>query len=239
MPTSSLATLPAGRIDIPTDFPLGPLVRDWLCLAADRIERAAPELTELDAQIGDGDHGINMSRGMALVRSAIEAATDDTAAALLGLSGRLLVSSVGGASGPLYGTLLLEAGDGVEGSADPATALGVGLERGIAGVGRRGRSTIGQKTMLDTLVPASAAWLSAVAGGNDLVQVAGLAAAAARSGCERTREMVAQRGRASYLGERAVGHLDPGAVSSLILIQALADAVRDHRPAATPGGVSR
>lgn len=196
----------------------------------------APELTELDARIGDGDHGINLARGMTLVRDAMADATDgDVGGELLRRSGRLLVSSVGGASGPLYGTLFLETGEGV-GSSDDLGALGPALVRGAAAVGRRGRSSVGQKTMLDTLVPAA----EALASGGDPGAAVGRAIEAARIGCESTRDMVAQRGRASYLGERAVGHLDPGAVSSRLLIEALGVAAgQDQLPASTTSAPSR
>lgn len=157
---------------------------------------------------------------------------------LLRLAGRLLVSSVGGAAGPLYGTLLLDAGTAfAAGEADHDLLLAEALTSGVAGVGRRGRSTVGQKTMLDTLVPAAAALDEALRAGNTLSEAATVAAGAAAVGCESTRRMVAQRGRASYLGERAVGHLDPGAVSSRMLIEALAAAAQ---PADwTPTGASR
>lgn len=218
-------------------------MRRWLIEGADRIIAAAPELTELDARIGDGDHGINLARGMTLVRqAALGAADDDDASELLRRAGRVLVSSVGGASGPLYGTLLLEIGDRLAGAEAPA-AIGPALVAGTAAVGRRGRSTVGQKTMLDTLVPAADALdhaLAATTAGADLGPAAGRAVEAARVGCESTRPMVAQRGRASYLGERAVGHLDPGAVSSRILVEALAAvASSDQPPASTSTGPSR
>ena len=196
----------------------------------------APELTELDARIGDGDHGINLARGLTLVRDAsARAHAAQSAADLLRDGGRLLVSSVGGASGPLYGTLLLETGAALAG-ADRFAALGPALVVGVGGVARRGRSTVGQKTMLDTLVPAA----EALASGGPPLEAIGRAITAARIGCESTRDMVAQRGRASYLGERAVGHLDPGAVSSRLLIESLGIAAGlDQPPASTSSPPSR
>lgn len=224
-----MATTRGARITRTTDRPLAPLIRRWLIAAADRMIELAPELTELDARIGDGDHGINLARGMSLVRDAMVAAADlEGAGDLLRRSGRLLVGSVGGASGPLYGTLFLETGEAVADDGD-TRSLGAALERGVAGVGRRGRSTIGQKTMLDTLVPAAAA----LAAGADPTTAVASAIEAARRGCESTRAMVAQRGRASYLGERAIGHLDPGAVSARLLIEALEPAARDQPAAPT------
>ena len=195
---------------------------------AERIIAAAAELTELDARIGDGDHGINLSRGMALVRERVvsEEADAEPAGEILRRSGRSLISSVGGASGPLYGTLLVEAGSALLGptETDEPLAFADALVLGVAGVARRGRSTVGQKTMLDTLVPAADRFRSEVALGRSLESAAARAAEAAADGCASTRDMVAQRGRASYLGERAIGHLDPGAVSSRLLVEALADA---------------
>lgn len=173
---------------------------------------------------------------MGLVRDAMADATDgEGAGELLRRSGRLLVSSVGGASGPLYGTLFVETGEALP-DVGGTPMLGMALERGVAAVGRRGRSSVGQKTMLDTLVPAAAA----LAAGADATTAVRRAVEAARVGCESTRQMVAQRGRASYLGERAIGHLDPGAVSSRLLIEAIAAAVSpDQWPASTAIAPSR
>lgn len=233
-------TTGAGRSEIPTERGAGPLVRAWMLGAATRMIDAADELTELDARIGDGDHGINLARGMAAIREALlQDAEPDEPADLLRACGRRLISTVGGASGPLYGTLLLEAADGIEAGGGSVDALGAALARGVAGVARRGRSSVGQKTMLDTLVPAAEALREALGEGCEPEEATQRAAAAGAAGCESTREMVAQRGRASYLGERAVGHLDPGAVSSLLLVDALAAAAADQPPTSTPGGLSR
>lgn len=220
--------MPAARTTTATatDLRSDELVLAWLLLGTERIIAASGDLTELDARIGDGDHGINLGRGMTVVRDRIGAGGHASSAELLRLTGRVLISSVGGASGPLYGTLFLESGnvlsaaDGPVGDLDLADAL----LSGVAEVGRRGRSTVGQKTMLDTLVPAAATLRDAVRAGSPMAVATARAADAAASGCEGTRLMVAQRGRASYLGERAIGHLDPGAVSSRLLIEALATA---------------
>jgi len=222
---SSTATSRAGRTTIPPEPPIGRVVRGWLLEAAARIIDAAPHLTELDARIGDGDHGINLGRGMGVVRDALQApdASDDPATVLRS-SGRLLISSVGGASGPLYGTLLLDAAEEL-GSVADAAALARAVRRGTAGVGRRGRSTVGQKTMLDTLVPAGETLVVSIDAGLGLTVATERAVETARIGRDSTRGMIAQRGRASYLGERAIGHLDPGAVSSCLLIEALNAAV--------------
>jgi phosphoenolpyruvate---glycerone phosphotransferase subunit DhaL len=237
MPMSSMVTTPGVRSA--TDASLRPLVRAWLLLAAHRIVAEAPRLTELDARIGDGDHGINLGRGMGRLRASLAGDSEETAADVLRASGRLLVATVGGASGPLYGTLFLEAADGVDDEDDPRLALSVGLTRGVEGVGRRGRSTVGQKTMLDSLSPAAAAFAHAVGDGASIEHAAAAAASAARDGCELTRDMLAQRGRASYLGERAIGHVDPGAASSVLLIEALHAAAVDQPPASASTAARR
>lgn len=179
-----------------------------------------------------------MSRGVAQVRAMLAESPGADATELLRLSGRRIISSVGGAAGPLYGTFFLDAAAALEPPASEADVLAAILAAGAAGVGRRGRSTPGQKTMLDTLVPAGDAFAGCVASGGDLRAAASSAIAAARAGCEATRTMIAQRGRASYLGERAIGHLDPGAVSARLLIEALGEAL-GAQPDATDAGVAR
>lgn len=219
--------------------PLAGLVRAWLSEGGARIVDAAEELTRLDAAIGDGDHGINLARGMVAVAADLDAGPADRSGAdLLAAAGRRLISVVGGASGPLYGTLLLETGIRLRGApADPA-GLASALAAGVDAVGRRGRSTTGQKTMLDALVPGVRALAGALAADASPALAGAAAAEAARRGREVTAGLVAQRGRASYLGERAVGHVDPGAASSTILVEALA-AVLAAQEAASPAGTRR
>lgn len=176
---------------------------------------------------------------MAAVRARLADGDPAGPADLLTMAGRLLVSTVGGASGPLYGTFFLDAGQVLRDTGWGVAELGEALVAGVAGVGRRGRSAAGQKTMLDTLVPAVATLRAALLAGHDLAGAASRAAEAAAAGCASTRDMVAQRGRASYLGERAIGHLDPGAVSSRLLVQALAAAAGAQEPASTPADVRR
>ena len=220
--------------------PLAGIVRAWLRRAGDDLIASTVELTELDARIGDGDHGINMRRGMEAVAVVLAAAhADDGAADLLRSAGRRLISVVGGASGPLYGTLLIATADELGDGASDVGDLAVALEHGVAAVGRRGRSEVGQKTMLDTLVPAAAALRSSLGSGESAADAAAAAVAAARAGRESTRDMVAQRGRASYLGERARGHTDPGAASALIVMEALAAALVDQPAASIAAGASR
>ncbi|HEY3164841.1 MAG TPA: dihydroxyacetone kinase subunit DhaL [Candidatus Limnocylindrales bacterium] len=208
----------------------------WLRTAAERIHAEAPHLTELDQAIGDGDHGTNMDRGFRAIVATLDGrpapdptVTDQAATAeLLRLVGRTLISTVGGASGPLYGTAFLRASAAVAGLAEPATgaaAIGAALEAAATGVGALGKSTTGEKTMLDALVPAATAARSAIDSGANAATVAGAARDAAQAGAEATIPLVATKGRASYLGERSIGHQDPGATSAALLLAALADVV--------------
>lgn len=220
--------------------PLAGIVRAWLLRAAGDIIANASELTELDARIGDGDHGINMRRGMEAVAAVLDAADAEAGSAdLMRRAGRRIISVVGGASGPLYGTLLIATADELGESPSGVADLAGALEHGVAAVGRRGRSQVGQKTMLDTLTPATAGMAAALRSGASAADAGRAAVAAAGTGRDATRDMVAQRGRASYLGERARGHLDPGAVSAFILIDALAAALLDQPATSTPSGASR
>ena len=220
--------------------PLARIVRRWLRGAADDLIAASVELTELDARIGDGDHGINLRRGMEAVGAMLDEADPDMGSAdLFRRAGRRLISVVGGASGPLYGTLFISAADALGDEPVDAVDLARALEEGVAAVGRRGRSQVGQKTMLDALVPAAAGLVAALRSGSSVADAGRAAAAAAAAGRDETRDMIAQRGRASYLGERARGHLDPGASSSAILVGALSAALADQPATSTPAGASR
>ncbi len=207
----------------------GALVVDWLRLAASRIAAQRTYLTVLDAAIGDGDHGINLDRGFrALERRLASGGVPTAPGPVLVLAGETITGTVGGASGALYGRALLRAGAEAAtlppGSAMTATQLAVALRAAADGVAGLGRSRPGQKTMLDALVPATIALEAAAAAGDDLVTALQRAADAAEAGAGRTLPLLATRGRASYLGERSIGHLDPGAVSSALLLRALADA---------------
>jgi dihydroxyacetone kinase-like protein len=180
-------------------------------------------LTALDSAIGDADHGTNMDRGMAAVTAALDGDTPAGAAALLKQTGMKLVSTVGGASGPLYGTVFLRmaaaAGDGA--GLDAAT-FAKALRAGLDGVVARGKAEAGDKTMYDAFAPAVDALDAALAGGSPLSAALADAQAAAEAGRDATTPMLARKGRASYLGERSVGHQDPGATSVTLLIQAAA-----------------
>ena len=205
----------------------------WLRLAADRIHERAPELTALDQAIGDGDHGTNMDRGFAAIRALLDAGQPEgdgpqaVAAARLRTAGRTLISTVGGAAGPLYGTALMRAGGAVADSAPDGEAgpvLVAALDAAIGGIQQLGKATTGEKTMLDALVPAVEAGRTAVVAGAGAAAVAVAMAEAAEAGALATVPLLATKGRASYLGERSVGHQDPGATSAALLLRALADA---------------
>jgi dihydroxyacetone kinase-like protein len=197
----------------------------WVREFARVIGENAQRLTDLDAAIGDADHGINMDRGMTAVLGALDEATPADMSALCKQVGMTLVKSVGGASGPLYGTFFLrmagalDAGERVD-SADFAKALRAGVE----GVVQRGRAEAGDKTMFDALAPALVALDAALASGGGLAAALADATVAAEKGRDATESMVARKGRASYLGQRSVGHLDPGATSAAMLIAASASA---------------
>ncbi|MBH0116334.1 dihydroxyacetone kinase subunit L [Salinibacterium sp. NG253] len=198
----------------------------WLSRFRDLVTEKQSYLTELDSAIGDADHGANMVRGMNAVVEKIGAEPATAADALLKSVGMTLVTSVGGASGPLYGTLFLRMGV----NAGPVTeldaaALGAALRAGLEGVVARGKAEAGDKTMFDAIAPALDAWDVAVADGADVAAAASVALTAADKGRLATEPLVARKGRASYLGERSAGHIDPGATSSTLLFQALVDTV--------------
>lgn len=190
-----------------------------LTAAAEAIVAAADELTALDRAIGDGDHGLNMKRGFEAVLADRAALAAKPLGEMLKGTGMALVMKVGGASGPLYGTLLLELGKALPAEPTRADAVAA-FAAAIAAVKVRGKSDAGQKTMLDVLVPVLAA-LEAGGGADAIRQTAAEAAAA-------TVPMLATRGRASFLGERSVGHMDPGARSAHILISAVADVLEER-----------
>jgi dihydroxyacetone kinase-like protein len=187
------------------------------------VERHAAWLTRLDAVLGDGDHGDNLVIGFRAVDDMLRGMPHDTSPGdLLRAVGHRLVAAVGGASGPLYGTAFLEAGV----RADDAMTLdgpmlAAMLTAATTGLARRGRSAVGDKTILDTLAPAAAAFGEAIAQHGSPRTATGLAVRAGARGARSTRSMIARRGLAMRLGERSVGHLDPGAVSCLLLLRAL------------------
>ena len=199
--------------------------RAWVGTAARAVEEQRDHLTQLDAAIGDADHGVNLSRGFAAVLTALEAATPATPGAVLTLTGSTLISKVGGASGPLYGVAFRRAGKALGDAADvDLPALAAALEAALAGVQQLGAAREGDKTMVDALAPATGAFSKAISEGASPADALSALAEAAQAGAEATISMQALKGRASYLGPRSVGHEDPGAASTALILGALRDA---------------
>ena len=194
--------------------------------AAAVVAEHRAELIDLDRAIGDGDHGENLNRGFAAVVAALDAGAPDTPGAVLKLVATTLISKVGGAAGPLYGTAFLRASAKLGTGDLDVPALLDALRAGLEGVQARGKAVGGDATMVDALLPAVSAAEKAAEDGGDVAAVLTAAADAADRGAESTVDLVPRKGRASYLGERAVGHLDPGARSSALLLRAFAEAAR-------------
>ena len=195
----------------------------WLSAFRDAVHEHGAYLTELDSAIGDADHGANLIRGMDAVMAAVEPPPGN-AGDLLKKVGMTLVTSVGGASGPLYGTFFLRAATAVgDATVLDGPALLTALRAGLEGIVARGKAEAGDKTMYDALAPAMGAFEEALASGAEPDLAARAAADAAAAGRDATEPMLALKGRASYLGERSVGHMDPGAASSALLLAVLAD----------------
>ncbi|MEU9308651.1 dihydroxyacetone kinase subunit DhaL [Streptomyces sp. NPDC048256] len=192
--------------------------RRWMTATAASVDREADRLTALDSPIGDADHGSNLRRGFTAVSAALEKEAPETPGAVLVLAGRQLISTVGGASGPLYGTLLRRTGKALGDAAEvDEERFAEALRAGVDAVMQLGGAAPGDKTMIDALVPA----VDALPAGF------GAARAAAEQGAEATTPLQARKGRASYLGERSIGHQDPGATSAALLVAALADTGAD------------
>jgi dihydroxyacetone kinase-like protein len=192
------------------------------------IHANTAELNAFDRPIGDGDHGTNLDRGFTAVLAKIESQSDQSLAAVFKTTAMTLISTVGGAAGPLYGTAFLRISTAIpELDDDHPRQVAAALTAALGGVQARGKATTGEKTMVDALAPAVEASNAAVEEGADTVIVLERAATAARTGMEATIPMRATKGRASYLGERSIGHQDPGATSCYLIIQAVADVVRD------------
>lgn len=191
---------------------------------AKKIEAEKDYLTQLDNEIGDGDHGINLARGFEAVEKKLPSLAGGDIGALLKGVGMQIVSTVGGASGPLYGTAFMKAGMACKGLTElDGPAFVKAMEAAVDGIKMRGKATEGEKTMLDALCPALKVMQDEVAAGKSLKEALQDAAAAAEKGVEYTKTIIATKGRASYLGERSLGHQDPGATSSLYLLQVLAE----------------
>ena len=199
-------------------------VLEFLRRAAEVLHQNKEYLTELDSAIGDADHGVNMDRGFQAVCSKLPAAVGQDTGSILKMVAMTLISTVGGASGALYGTFFLKMAGVTAGKlelspADWCSALAAGVE----GIARRGKAVPGDKTMLDTLIPGLEALKSAVAADAPFAEALHQSAQAAQQGMLSTIPLVARKGRASYLGERSAGHQDPGATSACLLLQAAAD----------------
>ncbi len=216
-------------------------VAAWLRASAGAVAAEADWFTSLDAAIGDGDHGINLARGFGRVLDVLDGpgVADLDAGDLLVAAGRAIMGSVGGASGALYGRALLRAGAAVSRQAGtdappgdppasdgPLTAVTLAMDAAVDAIATLGRSAPGDKTMLDALVPAARAAHDGLDAGDPLDRALSRMAEAAQAGLESTRPLVARRGRASYLGERSAGHLDPGAASAALLIRVLSETAR-------------
>ncbi len=203
-----------------------PQVIQWLQKFADAIAQNKDCLTELDAAIGDADHGINMDRGFKKVMEQLPTVIDQDIGSILKKVSMVLISSVGGASGPLYGTFFLRGSTVVMGKQEltPEDTLKL-LQGGLEGVIQRGKAQLGDKTMVDALSPAVEAFRQAVGDGKTTKSAMKNAIAAAEQGMKDTIPMIAKKGRASYLGERSIGHQDPGATSTYLMLKSLFESI--------------
>ena len=196
------------------------LIRTLIERSSAVIRDHSEELTVLDQAIGDGDHGLNMKRGFDAIAETSDALAGLPFGQALQKAGMTLVMKVGGASGPLYGSLLMAMGKAVEDCPASGAQVAAMLNEGVEAVKKRGKSTAGEKTMLDVLVPV----LAAIDGADGAAAIE-QARAAAATGLASTKDMLATKGRASFLGERSVGHLDPGARSSALLVETVCDVI--------------
>ena len=196
----------------------------WLKTCGQVIAENKDYLTQLDSDIGDADHGFNMDRGFKAALAKLPSVADKDIGTVFKSVGMTLVSTVGGAGGPLYGTFFMQAGTASASKLELSAAdWAVALESAINGVIARGKANPGDKTMIDALLPALAALKQAVADGSEMGDALRRSAAAAEQGMKDTIPLVARKGRASYLGERSAGHQDPGATSSYLILKTAAD----------------
>jgi dihydroxyacetone kinase-like protein len=201
----------------------------WLRSYAAVVSEQKEYLTQLDSAIGDADHGINIHRGMQAAVAKLDGVASEDVGALLKTVGMTLVSTVGGAGGPLYGTLFLQMGIATAGKAElSAEDWAAALDAGLKGVQMRGKAEAGDKTMVDALIPGRDAFAQALSEGADFADALRRSATAAEEGMRATVPLVARKGRASYLGERSAGHQDPGATSSYLLLKIAADTWADE-----------
>jgi phosphoenolpyruvate---glycerone phosphotransferase subunit DhaL len=194
----------------------------WLRRSAQALHEQRQYLSDLDAAIGDGDHGINMDRGFTAVMDKLPAVAEADIGTILKTVGTTLVSTVGGASGPLYGTAFLRAGTALAGKQElQASDVALGMDAALEGIMARGRAQRGEKTMVDALAPAVDAFKASINAGQPVADALELAAAAGEQGMLATIPLVATKGRASYLGARSAGHQDPGATSVTLFLRAM------------------
>jgi phosphoenolpyruvate---glycerone phosphotransferase subunit DhaL len=199
-------------------------VLGWVEAFSSTVAENKEYLTRLDSAIGDADHGINMDRGMTAVQAKLDGLEGDDIGAMLKTVGMTLVSTVGGAGGPLYGTLFLQMGMATAGKSElEPEDWAAALDAAVKGVQMRGKAEPGDKTMVDALIPARDAFSAAVAEGASFEEALKRSAQAAEEGMLATTPLIAKKGRASYLGERSGGHQDPGATSSYMLVKTAAD----------------
>ncbi|MCJ0869599.1 dihydroxyacetone kinase subunit DhaL [Streptomyces sp. AP-93] len=201
------------------------LARTWVQAIASAVEKQQDHLTQLDSAIGDADHGVNMQRGFSAATKALADFEPGTVGDVLVKTGTTLISSVGGASGPLYGSAFRAIGKALDTPTVEAEAFAGALEAGLDSVRKLGAAAPGDKTMIDAYTPALAAFRQTVQAGGDFAAAALAAAAAAEEGMQATTPMQARKGRASYLGARSIGHQDPGATSTALIFRALAETV--------------
>lgn len=201
----------------------------WVTACAQAIAENREMLTSLDAAIGDADHGANMDRGFQAVMRKLPEIQDQDLGMILKTVGMTLVSTVGGAGGPLYGTFFLQAGMKLAGKTELTLEdWAAALQAAVAGVVARGKAEAGDKTMVDALLPALKALQEAAVQGHTFQEAVQRSASAAEAGMIATIPLIARKGRASYLGERSAGHQDPGATSSYLLLKAVADSWQDE-----------
>ena len=201
-------------------------ILQWLQTYATFIEQNKDYLTELDAAIGDADHGINMNRGFQKVANQLCSLTEKDISQIFKTVSMTLISSVGGASGALYGTFFLQASNAVTGLSEltPIDTAKL-LETGLLGIKERGKANFGDKTMLDTLEPAINTFTNAISQGNNTLEALQKAVIAAEQGMKNTIPLIAKKGRATYLGERSIGHQDPGATSAYFLLKTFLEVI--------------
>jgi phosphoenolpyruvate---glycerone phosphotransferase subunit DhaL len=206
------------------------LAHRWISAIADAIAENTDYLTQLDSAIGDADHGVNMHRGFVAVVAALDAYDAETVGDVFVRTGTTLVSKVGGASGPLYGSAFRAIGKALPAPEISPKDLAAALQAGLDAVRKLGAAAPGDKTMVDAYVPAVDAFTGAAKGDADLATAAGKAADAAAEGMRSTIDMQARKGRASYLGPRSIGHQDPGATSTAIVFRCLVEVATGSKP---------